>query len=106
MSRLFGAGLLYTMLFGVSSAAIAAEEQAKEPPSNAVLIVLLVPAVLLVGWLIVFTRKSGAMRQGGYLAKAGEHMDMSVEYMKRMEQKTDRMIQLLESIDRQLRNED
>lgn len=42
------------------------------------------------------------MRQGGYMAKADGHMDRSVEHMASLERKADRVIELLESIDRRL----
>jgi hypothetical protein len=50
--------------------------------------------------MIVLARRSGVHKQGGYMEKASEHMDLNLQSMARMEQKTDRMIALLESIDR------
>jgi len=98
--------LLTLIVFGVSSAAFAAEEKADDKAgSGFVQLFLLLPLLLFIGWLVVFTRKSGAMKQGGYLSKAGDHMDRTTEHMARIEQKTDRMIQLLESIDEQLRSD-
>jgi hypothetical protein len=60
------------------------------------------PVLLVILWLVIFTRRSGALKQGGYLAKASDHIDLCNAHMARIEQKTDRMIALLESIDRKL----
>jgi hypothetical protein len=90
------------VIFALVSAAFGAEEQAPPAPSIAAWFVLLSPVVLIIVFLVVLARKSGAMKQGGYMAKANAHMDLSVEHMASIERKTDRMIELLESIDRKL----
>jgi hypothetical protein len=63
---------------------------------------LLLAASDLLLFLVIPGRKSGAWKQGGYMTKADQHMDLALEHMGRVEQKTDRMIELLESIDRRL----
>ena len=80
----------------------AGDQAAGQASSGLVWLIILSPLLLLFVFLAIFTRKSGAMKQGDYLAKSGEFMDRSVEHMASIERKTDRMIELLESIDRRL----
>ena len=80
-----------------------------------VLIALLVPLLAL---LVVVLRRSGAMRQGEYMANAAEHleigkahmerahehMDQTAAHMERQEERAVRIIELLESIESQLKS--
>jgi hypothetical protein len=61
---------------------------------------------LLVGLLVlmlVVLRRSGAMRQGEYLANAAEHIERASAHMDRQEEREVRIIELLESIERELK---
>jgi hypothetical protein len=84
-------------------AALGADDPSGEKSGSglASLILLLPPLILLVliGFVVI---RSGSLKQGNYMAKAGASIDKSLENMARMEKKTDRMIELLESIDRKL----
>jgi hypothetical protein len=89
-------------IFAQCSATFGAEDQAANASSGAAWLIIMTPFVLLVVFFVVLARKSGAMKQGGYMAKAATHMDQSEAHMANMERKTDRMIELLESINRRL----
>jgi hypothetical protein len=92
---------LFILVF--SSAALGAEgEAAQQSASFAAWLLVFSPLILFIVFMIVLARRSGVHKQGGYMEKASEHMDLNLQYMARMEQKTDRMIALLESIDRKL----
>lgn len=80
----------------------AEENGGDEPVSWLALLIVFLPVILLVLWMVLFTRKSGALKQGSFMAKAGEQMEREREHSERMERKTDRMIELLESIDHKL----
>jgi hypothetical protein len=93
------------IVLGLDAAALGAEGRAAEGGSSRlVLLILLAPTVLVLLVWALLARKSGVMKQGGYMVKADKQMDRSVEHMASMEQKADRMIELLDSINRRLRD--
>ena len=74
---------------------------------------LLLLVLGLVVLLLVVLRRSGAMKQGEYLGRAGEHIEQSTAYMERanaymerQEERELRIIQLLESIETELKHRD
>jgi hypothetical protein len=98
--------LVPLFVIGACSAALAAEEKADDKSgSSAIIFVVLLPFMLFIGWLVILARKS-TKTQADYMVTAREHIDRSNEHMARIEQKTDRMIELLESIDEHLRTAD
>ena len=62
--------------------------------------VLMASFVIVLCLIVVVIRKSGT--QGRYMTKADGHMDRNAAHMASIEQKSDRMIELLESINRKL----
>lgn len=89
-------------LLAGASTALAAEDQAGDKGLSILTWLILLSPVLLGVCFVMLARKSGALKQGGYMEKANEHIDIANEHMKTLEIKTDRMIQLLDSIDRKL----
>ena len=73
----------------------AEDPAANQSGSFVVWLIMMSPAFFILLWLVVYIRRSGAMKHGDYMARAGEHMES-------IERKTDRMIELLESIDHKL----
>ena len=63
---------------------------------------------LLVGLLVllfVLLRRSGAMKYGEYMANAAEHIERANAHMDRQEEREVRIIELLESIERELKRD-
>ena len=97
------AALLGLVILNLPAVALSAEGQASDSFASGVyLLVILAHFVLLVGWFLLITRKSGVMKQTSYIANTNNQMNIIMEYMNAMERKTDRMIELLEAIDRKL----
>lgn len=82
------------------AASASAAEDAPQPASPALVwVTLLIPCLALVMLFFVLIRNR---RTPVYLDRANQHLDRNAEHMARMEAKADRMIALLESIDRRL----
>ena len=73
----------------------AGDPEANPWGSLVIWLILMSPVFLFLLWMIFYTRRSGALKHGDYMTRAYEHMES-------IERKTDRMIALLESIDRKL----
>jgi hypothetical protein len=96
------------MILAVPSIALAQKADAEQPPWVGLICTgsvafLLIPLLVL---LFVVLRRSGAMRQGEYLAKGADHIERANEHMARQEERELRIIELLESIERQMKRSD
>ena len=82
-----------------------AEKDVDDPGSLlvAALILFVLPATILLIFFVTVVRKSGAMKQGQYLARAAEHIERVEAHTDRLERKLDRMTEVLESIERELK---
>ena len=87
-------GLLALTVFAAGSVALGAEDPGGEKPGSWLALILLLAPLAVMVWIVLFLRRSAA--------KQRVVMDTSLAHITRMEQKTDRMIELLESIDRKL----
>ncbi len=87
-------GLLALTVFAAGSAALGAEDPGGEKPASWLALILLLAPLAVMVWIMMFLRRSAA--------KQRVIMDTSLAHITRMEQKTDRMIEILESIDRKL----
>ena len=95
-------------LLAIPSVVLAQEKQQDIPVERITAFVCIFPLLVLLAALLVFlyifVRRSGAMKQGEYLALAREHMERTNAHMANQEDRELKIIELLESIELELKH--
>src|SRR5207248_2030193 len=98
------------VLLALPSVALAQQEARIETSRVWVAVLCLGPLFALLAALLVLLfvvlRRSGAMKQGEYLARAADHIERANAHMDRQAEGEKRIIELLESIERELKRPD